>query len=198
MPDQISFFATLLGASVLYAVVCASLAKAGLSKTHDAPWTKTAGVLFACFSLLVAFCTMLHPSSAAASACASIAICACSIAAAGFLLHRWRRQEALETIRTNRIGKLVDEHRALKREKAALPAVCAKAAREYDLTRREEAVLACILQGKTQTDISHELVLSVNTVKSHVRNIYRKIGVHSKQELSDTLLNEAGGRGESF
>ena len=41
--------------------------------------------------------------------------------------------------------------------------------------------------------IQEKLVLSRNTVKTHVANIYGKLGVHSQQELID-LVEEAGDR----
>jgi len=35
-----------------------------------------------------------------------------------------------------------------------------------------------------------KLFISKNTVKTHVKNIYAKTGVHSQQELIDFVLNE--------
>ena len=41
--------------------------------------------------------------------------------------------------------------------------------------------------------IEQELVLSYNTVKTHIKHIYQKLGVHSRQELLD-LIEGKGGR----
>ena len=65
---------------------------------------------------------------------------------------------------------------------------CARLARSYDLTRREEDVLRLLMEGRTFSEVADELVVSVNTVKSHVRRVYAKMGVAGKQDLLDKAL----------
>lgn len=65
----------------------------------------------------------------------------------------------------------------------------------FGLTSREADVLAYLLAGRSRDYIERELVLSKSTVKTHVRHIYEKTGVHSQQELLD-LAEEA--RAQSF
>lgn len=55
----------------------------------------------------------------------------------------------------------------------------------YGLTRREAEVLEYLARGRTLAYISDELVVSPHTVRSHVRHIYEKTRVHSRQELLD-------------
>ncbi len=55
--------------------------------------------------------------------------------------------------------------------------------REYRLTNREEEVLQLLAQGMTARAISEELIISPGTAKSHLRNIYAKLGVHTQSEL---------------
>jgi DNA-binding NarL/FixJ family response regulator len=50
------------------------------------------------------------------------------------------------------------------------------------LTERESEVLALITQGRTNADVAGMTYLSPNTVKSYIRNIYRKIGVSSRTQ----------------
>jgi len=50
------------------------------------------------------------------------------------------------------------------------------------LTDRETAVLKLLLTDLTQRQIGGELYLSFNTVKSHSRAIYRKLGASSRKE----------------
>ncbi len=50
------------------------------------------------------------------------------------------------------------------------------------LTDREAAVLKLLKTDLTQRQIGSELYLSVNTVKSHARAIYRKLGASSREE----------------
>lgn len=66
-------------------------------------------------------------------------------------------------------------------------ALCAKAARTYDLTRREEDVLRLLVEGRTAPQIAEELVVSPNTVKTHVRNLYRKLGINRRADLACRL-----------
>ena len=54
----------------------------------------------------------------------------------------------------------------------------------HNLTAREKEMLELIAQGKTRSDICSELFLSENTVKTHARNLYKKLGVHSKAEVA--------------
>jgi LuxR family maltose regulon positive regulatory protein len=50
------------------------------------------------------------------------------------------------------------------------------------LTPREEAVLRLLMSRLSLREISQELFVSLNTVKSHTRAIYRKLSVSTRQE----------------
>lgn len=60
----------------------------------------------------------------------------------------------------------------------------------YGLSKRETEVLALLAWGKSTRRVEEELVLSPNTVKTHVKHIYAKLGIHSRAEL-DALLFDA-------
>jgi len=60
------------------------------------------------------------------------------------------------------------------------------------LTGRESEVLALLLNGKSNRDISKELFISESTAKTHVRNIFSKYDVSSRAELISTLLRKQG------
>jgi len=52
------------------------------------------------------------------------------------------------------------------------------------LSRRERDVLGYLVAGMTRTDIADELLLSVNTVRSHVQRMLTKLDVHSALEAA--------------
>lgn len=60
-------------------------------------------------------------------------------------------------------------------------------AKENGLTNRETEILVLLLQGRSLPYIQRKLVLAEGTVKTHVSHIYKKLNVHSKQELIDLL-----------
>ena len=54
---------------------------------------------------------------------------------------------------------------------------------KYELTRREHMVLELLMSGKNNPDICEELVIAPNTLKKHILNIYRKMGIKSRIQL---------------
>jgi len=59
--------------------------------------------------------------------------------------------------------------------------------RWYQLTQREREVAALVWFGLTNKEIAERMVISVHTVKAHMRHILAKFGVHSKEELRNAL-----------
>lgn len=53
------------------------------------------------------------------------------------------------------------------------------------LTAREREILRMIKDGMSNSDVSDSLGLSEHTVKSHLYNIYKKIGVRNRMEASN-------------
>ena len=64
---------------------------------------------------------------------------------------------------------------------------CEDIGARYGLTNREGEVLAMLVQGYSAPYISERLFVSSNTVKTHMKRIYQKCGVHSKEELLDLV-----------
>jgi DNA-binding CsgD family transcriptional regulator len=54
---------------------------------------------------------------------------------------------------------------------------------KYGITGREREIILKVVQGKSNADIARELVVSLATVKTHLHNIYGKIGVTSRYDL---------------
>ncbi len=57
-----------------------------------------------------------------------------------------------------------------------------------DLTEREQAVLALMVEGLNNTQIAGKLGVSPSTIKSHVSNILTKLGVSSRTEAVTLAL----------
>lgn len=55
----------------------------------------------------------------------------------------------------------------------------------YALSAREAEILEFLIQGRSAPYISKELYVSVNTTKTHMKRIYQKMDVHSREELLD-------------
>jgi DNA-binding CsgD family transcriptional regulator len=54
---------------------------------------------------------------------------------------------------------------------------------KYGITDREREIILKVAQGKSNADIASELFISLGTVKTHLHNIYKKIGVDSRFDL---------------
>jgi DNA-binding NarL/FixJ family response regulator len=52
------------------------------------------------------------------------------------------------------------------------------------LTAREWEVLDLICEGRGNDEIANEFVVSIETVKTHVKSVLRKLGVHSRHEAA--------------
>lgn len=63
----------------------------------------------------------------------------------------------------------------------------------YGLSPREQDVFLLLVRGRTAQVISDKLFISVETVRVHIKNIYRKAGVHSQQELIDRFEGDSDG-----
>ena len=54
-----------------------------------------------------------------------------------------------------------------------------------NLGKREREVLGLLLQQKTASEIATEMTIANGTAKSHIRHVYKKLGIHSREELFD-------------
>ena len=71
------------------------------------------------------------------------------------------------------------------RSEDAFDAKGAEVTARHGLTDRESEILLLLARGRSSTYIGEALYLSPNTVRGHIKNIYAKLGVHSKQEIID-------------
>lgn len=67
---------------------------------------------------------------------------------------------------------------------------CGAVAERYGLSPRERDVFDLLVRGRSIEYIAQSLTISFNTAKSHIRHIYVKTDVHSRQELQELLDHE--------
>ena len=64
--------------------------------------------------------------------------------------------------------------------------------RDFGLTERESEIMELIVEGDTMRRIGEKLFISLGTVQTHSKNLYRKLDIHSKQELLDLIKSRMG------
>jgi DNA-binding NarL/FixJ family response regulator len=111
------------------------------------------------------------------------AVCDALLAGArGFVLKRARPEELLAAVRTvARTDSLVFPN-AIRRI-ATTRRTTIKATWAHRLTARERDVLTHVARGQTNAEIAESLVVSVETVKSHLRSLLAKSGSRHRTEL---------------
>lgn len=62
-------------------------------------------------------------------------------------------------------------------------------ARERGLSAREQGVFLLMVRGESTAAIGEGLFISPSAVRSHATNIYRKFGVHSRQEFDELMAS---------
>ncbi|MCW6011108.1 response regulator transcription factor [Micromonospora sp. CPCC 205371] len=109
--------------------------------------------------------------------------------ASGFLLKRARPQEVVEAIRVVARGESLLFPAALRRLAASYGGsslagggVAADRLRRAKLTEREGDVLRLMAAGLSNAEIAEELVIGVETVKTHVGNVLAKLGARDRTQ----------------
>jgi len=98
----------------------------------------------------------------------------------GYLTKERALDDVLDALRTVAAGE-----RYLSDEQVARTHATAEGTGET-LTERELGILRLLAQGKDSQAIADELTISANTVRTHLQNIFSKLGAHSKLEAVAT------------
>ena len=57
------------------------------------------------------------------------------------------------------------------------------------LTKRETEILEQVANGKSRSKIAKQMFIDLETVKSHIKNIYVKLNVHSREDAIKEAKN---------
>jgi DNA-binding NarL/FixJ family response regulator len=109
--------------------------------------------------------------------------------ARGYLLKGATQEQIVAGIRSVAGGGLVFGAQVSARVTARISATDTR--RLLTLTAREEEVLTLIADGRTNAEIARRLVLSDNTVRNHITNLFSKLGVTDRQSAA-SLAHDAG------
>ena len=115
------------------------------------------------------------------------------LGASGFLLKRVRGMELVEYLTRIHQGEtLVDPALAARVAQSAARLQSGEfwPGAHLGLTQRESEVLALIVSGRSNRAIAGQLTLSAETIKTHVRGIYRKLDVSDRAAAVATALRE--------
>ena len=89
------------------------------------------------------------------------------------------------TARPRQADRTEAEERSLRR--ARLVERCHAVGDDRKLSQREEEVLVLLAERKTISQIEHELYIANGTAKAHIRHVYAKLGIHSREELFELV-----------
>jgi DNA-binding NarL/FixJ family response regulator len=95
-----------------------------------------------------------------------------------------------EVLRSN---ELADARRPLRSGPVRFATLAAEFGREHGLTRCETEIVVASLAGSSRAEIVTQRCVSMNTYKTQVKGILRKVGAGSLRALRDRLLGELDG-----
>ena len=67
---------------------------------------------------------------------------------------------------------------------ARISSMISKADSMESISEREKEIIVCLVQGMSNKEIANQLFISINTVITHRRNIFRKLQIHSLAGLT--------------
>lgn len=191
--SNVFVYIMLASVGALYVVCCVLVVRAFVFIPGDKVSRRVAVMGAGAFALSVIGCLAVSDLAGEAPAALFAALSLAAMPASAWpLSRRWRRVEREAGAAVEKAREQVAQ--ANERKPLDNSELCAFLARAYDLTRREEEVVTLLLDGCTQAKLPTALCVSENTVKTHVRHIYRKLGIRSRDELTERAEALRNGR----
>jgi len=101
-----------------------------------------------------------------------------------------RKEARFPRYRTTSSGALADKLRSAERKDKDVDGVgeprraSGAPYRVHKLTRSERRVLSLVAQGLPNKEVADKLFVSVNTVKTHLQHIFKKLGVTNRRDAA--------------
>lgn len=109
----------------------------------------------------------------------------------GYLLKKDSPQKILDAIQELNEGKASMNGLIAKKvmeyfqKKTPLPNVD-----EFRLTKRENEILGLLIEGLSYKEIAAKCFISIETMNTHIKNIYQKLNVHSRAQIAARFGNK--------
>lgn len=87
----------------------------------------------------------------------------------------------LDMLKDHLSYRLYEDKKEEKRDEEKLSIL--EAAEKFQLTKREHTILQLLMNGEESDWICDQISISVNTLKKHILNIYRKLGISSRVQM---------------
>lgn len=110
--------------------------------------------------------------------------------ASGYILKRTPPAELLEAIKELHEGGSPMSVQIARKVVDAFRKIGKSAKDTENLSERENAILSQVAKGYQDQEIADELCISVKTVRTHLRNIYKKLQVRSRTEAALKYLQK--------
>ncbi len=103
--------------------------------------------------------------------------------ASGYLLKKTHPAQLIEAIKdASQGGSPMSSNIARKVVSFFQKSPALKSDKNYGLSVREKETLASLAEGNSYKIIADKLFISIDTVRTHIRNVYRKLHVHNQSE----------------
>jgi len=126
--------------------------------------------------------------------------------ASGYILKHVSREKLIETIKRVFQGETVIDQSVFHQivsdyarlSKKVLEKKQEEKEKNIELTPREQEILFHLVKGLTNKEISAATNLAVDTVKTHLRNIFRKLGVKNRTQAISIALKLSNEQGKTL
>lgn len=91
------------------------------------------------------------------------------------------------------VKTLADLHAESVRDRPVPPRLIARLFREEKsmLTARQRDIMVLVASGYSNQEVADELGMGIQTVKTHLKDVYMRLGVHNRVEAVNAFVEEA-------